>query len=126
MTGTLDLGVYALRTAYASGTLDCRTVIDEVLKRIATGLDANRSQVSKNSWVSVPGADTEAPVAGGLVDRVARFASVVEVASRNSPDRGAGAQRPYRQGPFQTLEPGVDRERPDRCRGRWIWTWPRT
>ncbi len=36
---TIDLGVHNLRAAYAAGTLTCRAVIDEVLKRIATAGD---------------------------------------------------------------------------------------
>ena len=39
MTTSLDLGVHNLRSAYRAGTLDCRTVIDEVLKRIAAAGD---------------------------------------------------------------------------------------
>ncbi len=36
---TIDLGVHNLRAAYAAGTLSCRAVIDEVLKRIAQAGD---------------------------------------------------------------------------------------
>jgi allophanate hydrolase len=36
---TIDLGVHNLRAAYRSGALTCRTVIDEVLKRIAAAGD---------------------------------------------------------------------------------------
>ena len=39
MTASLDLGVHNLRSAYRAGTLDCRTVVDEVLKRIAAAGD---------------------------------------------------------------------------------------
>ena len=36
---TIDLGVHNLRAAYRAGTLSCRAVIDEVLKRIAAAGD---------------------------------------------------------------------------------------
>jgi allophanate hydrolase len=36
---TIDLGVHNLRAAYAAGTLTCRAVIDDVLKRIAAAGD---------------------------------------------------------------------------------------
>ncbi|HZX82536.1 MAG TPA: amidase family protein, partial [Reyranella sp.] len=39
MTALLDLGVHALRSAYAAGTLDVGQVIEEVLKRIAAAGD---------------------------------------------------------------------------------------
>lgn len=39
MNTTLDLGVHALKAAYASGTLTCRAVIDEVLARIVAAGD---------------------------------------------------------------------------------------
>ncbi len=39
MTASLDLGIHKLRSAYRAGTLDCRTAIDEVLKRIAAAGD---------------------------------------------------------------------------------------
>ena len=39
MTVLLDLGVHALRSAYAAGTLDVGQVIEEVLKRIAAAGD---------------------------------------------------------------------------------------
>ena len=39
MTSVLDLGVHNLRSAYRAGTLACRAVIEEVLKRIALAGD---------------------------------------------------------------------------------------
>ncbi|MFI5001355.1 MAG: allophanate hydrolase [Reyranellales bacterium] len=39
MTSALDLGIHNLQAAYASGTLTCRAVIDEVLRRIVAAGD---------------------------------------------------------------------------------------
>ena len=39
MTSALDLGVHSLRAAYRAGTLNCSTVIEEVLQRIAQAGD---------------------------------------------------------------------------------------
>src|SRR5260370_14146763 len=39
MTASLDLGIHTLRAAYRLGALDCKKVIDEVLKRIAAAGD---------------------------------------------------------------------------------------
>jgi allophanate hydrolase len=39
MTASLDLGIHNLRAAYRAGVLDCKKVIEEVLKRIAAAGD---------------------------------------------------------------------------------------
>ncbi len=58
MTALLDLGLHALRSAYRSGTIDVRQVIEEVLKRIAQAGD-------DKVWISrVTDADLRAQAAG--------------------------------------------------------------
>src|SRR5262249_14782329 len=39
MNASLDLGIHSLRTAYRAGTLDCKKMIEEVLRRIAQSGD---------------------------------------------------------------------------------------
>jgi allophanate hydrolase len=69
MTALLDLGVHALRRAYAAGTLDVGQVIEEVLKRIAAAGD-DRVWITRTPDEQLRAAAARLDARRGEIDRL--------------------------------------------------------
>ena len=72
MTALLDLGVHALRSAYAAGTLDVGQVIEEVLKRIAAAGD-DRVWITRTPDERLRAAAVRLDARRGEIDRLALY-----------------------------------------------------